>query len=105
MRRLALATAAISASWSPGSASVERSIPSPWALLANTIATSAPRAAATAAPIPDADGGCQAKWTCAPNRFALLVYSIRIDTGLPARSARVPLAGYSGPSRNCVASR
>ena len=91
VRRLTVATASISASWSPGSASVERSMPSPWASLAITIAASAPRAAATAAAIPDADGGCHAKWTCAPNRLALLVYSIRIDTGLPARRNARPV--------------
>ena len=43
-------------------------MPSPWASLANTTATSALRAAATAAGIPDCDGVCQPKWISWLNR-------------------------------------
>ena len=47
-------------------------MPSPAALFARTIAASAWRAASTAAGMPDADGGCHARWTCAPKSCAEL---------------------------------
>ena len=43
-------------------------MPSPCASLANTIATSASRAAVTAAGIAHCDGGCQPKWISLLNR-------------------------------------
>ena len=49
-----------------------RSIPSPWASLAKTMATSALRAAATAAGIPDWSGVCQPKWISWLNRPLML---------------------------------
>ena len=105
MRGLAAATAEISSSWSPASASVVRSMPSPCALLAKTIAASAPRAASTAAGIPDCDGVSHAKWISWLNSPARLEYSIVTGTGSPAVSDTMPWNGYRGPSMNCVASR
>jgi hypothetical protein len=47
-------------------------MPSPCASLANTIATSAWRAASTAAGMPDVDGVCQPKWISWLNRPLML---------------------------------
>ena len=84
VRGFAFATASISWSWSPGSASDGRSMPSPVTSLTNTTATSALRAASTAAARSAGSGGCQPRCSAEPAIDALMAYSTRIGTRLPA---------------------
>src|SRR4051794_11549599 len=84
---LAAATAWISASWSPGSASVGRSAPSVRMSLTNTAATSAPRAASIACCHCAGSGADQPSFRLTGNSPAnpdLATYSTRIGTARPA---------------------
>ena len=58
--------------------------------MANTTATSAFLAAATAAGMPDCDGVCQPKWISWLNSPNWLEYSISTGTGVPAVRWTVP---------------
>src|SRR5262249_284463 len=83
VRGWAAARAAMSASWSPESASDDRSIPSLDGSAANTTATSAAAAAATASASSVGSGGCQPKCSAAPPIEDPVAYSLVIGTGAP----------------------
>ena len=93
VRGFALATASISWSWSPGRASDGRSMPSPVTSLTNTTATSALRAALTAAARSAGSGGCQPRCSGEPVIEALTAYSTRIGTRLPCGQVSHALEG------------
>ena len=71
-------------------------MPSPVTSLANTTATSALRAAVTAAARSAGSGGCQPRCSAAPAIDALVAYSTLIGTCWPAVRCTTPWKDWSG---------